>query len=157
MLMVEVAMAFQFFPLYNIDKSVGKGGMNAADDVKLVQGLLEIIFSDTRSKAKAERYSKNYQIKIGDVPKPTGVYDQNTEAWIRLFQSYTQNASQDGKFDPLRHTGGLEFDVTAGGKQLQLFMLNKTALWVGMTAYMKLGKRLNINHMAKLDGTLFFY
>ena len=91
------------------------------------------------------------------MPKPTGVYDQNTEAWIRLFQSYTQNASQDGKFDPLRHTGGLEFDVTAGGKQLQLFMLNKTALWVGMTAYMKLGKRLNINHMAKLDGTLFFY
>ncbi len=150
-------MAYRVFPLYNLNASVGKGGTNSPDDVKVVQGLLNIIFSDLRSKSKMEDAAKTLGLTLGKPPETNGISDENLLNYIMLFQSYSSSLAQDGRIDPVPAAA---FDITAAtksGKQYQLYMLNKTALFVGMTAFMKLGDKIGVGYFAKLDGVDFYY
>jgi hypothetical protein len=150
-------MAFRVFPFYNIDASVGKGGVNNAEDVKVVQGLLNLIFSDARCKPKAESESKRLGISLGLPPQPNGVSDSNLLNYIKLFQSYSPLLAQDGRIDPV--PGGEAFDLTlktSVGKQYQLYVLNKTALLVSATAFLELGDNIGVDFYAHLNGTAIY-
>jgi hypothetical protein len=150
----ESPMAFRVFPFYNLNASVGNKGTNNAEDVKVVQGLLNIIYSDARSKPKAEFQSKKLGITLGLPPLPNGVYDTNLLNYITLFQSYSPTLGQDGRIDPV--PGGAAFDLelkTRAGKSYQLYMLNKTALFVSASAFLEFGDNNGIDFYAYLDGT----
>jgi hypothetical protein len=151
-------MAYRVFPFYNLGEAVGKGGANRNDDVKVVQGLLHIIFSDVRVTAVAVESGKALGLTLGKPPLPDGVCDSNLLNYIRLFQSYSSALAQDGRIDPV--SGGTNFDIdprTKSGKQYTLFMLNKTALRISKSAFVHLGGKLGINYFARLDGVPIIY
>src|SRR5262249_42533198 len=142
------------FPFYNLHGSVGKMGTNHAQDVKVVQGLLQIIFSDVRSKPKAEECSKDLGLPLAEPPLPNGFSDTNLLNYILLFQRYSPMLAQDGRIDPV--LGGTAFNLelkTKAGKQYQLFMLNKTALRVSANAFLNLGGKIGLRYYAHLNGT----
>src|SRR6185295_1943710 len=120
-------------------------------DVRVVQGLLQIVYSDARSTQRMESESQRLKIKLGPIPTPTGIYDSDLQNWITLFQAYSSSLAQDGRLDPL--PGSINFNAdTPRGKEYQLFMLNKTAIYVNASQFMDLGPKIGVGYWAKLSG-----
>lgn len=92
-------MAKKFIPFYNVENSVGKGGINAPEDVMLVQFFLSEVG------------------KVGPHPVPTpalpltvnGMATPLLNDWILWFQEAVKKAGKgfvtDGKIDPAKMHG----------------------------------------------------
>lgn len=93
-------MAEKHLPYYNVSQSVGKGGVNNAEDVLLVQLFL----------------SEVGKVPPHPIPPPTtplvvnGLASQNLNDWILWFQNAVKKAGKsivvDGRIDPSRITDG---------------------------------------------------
>jgi hypothetical protein len=115
---------------------------------------LQIIFSDLRSKPRMEQQCKKLGLKLGKPPEPNGLSDDNLLNYILLFQSYCPTVVQDGRIDPV--PGGTAFNLDPkmkSGKPYQLYMLNKTALFVSESSFMELGGKISVYYYAHLSGT----
>lgn len=93
-------MAKKFIPFYNVEASVGQGGVNKADDVMLVQFMLSEIGSTSDHPTPPPKNKLVVDGKSGPV----------TIEWILWFQNNVKKRggaiTPDGRVDPAREQGG---------------------------------------------------
>lgn len=93
-------MATKYLPFYNVDRSVGKGGVNSSDDVLLIQFFL----------------SEIGKVPPHPIPPPStplvvnGIANQTLNEWILWFQNAVKKVGKvvtvDGRIDPAQiHNG----------------------------------------------------
>lgn len=144
-------MAYRSFPLYNLGASVGKGGANRADDVRLIQALLEHIWG-APNMLKAASTAKQFKVAAPQKPySVTGVYTDDLAAWILLLQNEGKRTANlncvcDGRIDPLpleRNT--LDYaSETKSGKDYFLLILVRTAIKKDARGYLEMAGRLGL-------------
>lgn len=92
-------MAKKFIPFYNVDNSVGKGGINSPEDVLLVQFFL----TEVAKVGPHQMPPPKTPLPINGVPSP------QLNEWIEWFQAAVKNAgknvTKDGKVDPAKMHG----------------------------------------------------
>jgi len=153
-------MAHQLLPLYQLGAAVGKGAPNRADDVRLIEALIEAGLKGN-GKASLEHHAVSYGLKMpAAVPIVTGNYSQNLQDWINvlqtLFKKFKFSSSLDGRIDPLPNAHNSSIDVetkTSRGSEYFLFQLNKLAMnFGGADAFMQVRDRAGIKYFANVGG-----
>lgn len=132
-------MAYMTLPVYNIDCAVGDRQPNRADDVRLVQELLNAIARRDGGWAPP-------------APLPAdGVYSENLGAWIRAFQQRCAARNphwqyiQDGKVSPMHMRSGEEWDGRFGARTVAvLYTLNFRSWEEDRQGHFQLGMRLHL-------------
>jgi hypothetical protein len=146
-------MAWCPIPLYNVHFSVGKGGKNHYNDVRLVQSLIEMPL-----RKSAQRIAAGVRIKglpaPRQIPACTGECDELTNEWITLVQKSIKGCRQDGRVDPMpANDDGVSLDFTArGNTQYTLYRMLVVAYAANPQEYLELQKKLQINYMANVGG-----
>ena len=103
---------------YNLDNTVGAGGVNKIDDVMLVQALVNIVIGPTVRDFNKDAYFKALKVD--------GVCDSKTTFWVTYLQYYTSDLGfYSGKIDSLLRP--MDDDFVA---RYPMFCLNETA-WDG--------------------------
>ncbi|BDC47952.1 hypothetical protein F183_A02680 [Bryobacterales bacterium F-183] len=144
-------MAYKLFPFHNLDASVGKGAINRADDVRLVQALIEICIGASRGLEDVRRKCK----ELGG-PEPgkklavNGVYSDDLAAYIEMIQRHLKKAGKsvtvDGKVTPVPVSRGFDLNTrTRAGGDYTLLMLNRTAVETDSEAFLELGRKIGVN------------
>ncbi|BDC48174.1 hypothetical protein F183_A04900 [Bryobacterales bacterium F-183] len=150
-------MAHRTFPLYNLSASVGKGGVNRTDDVRLVQVLITQCLPTVTMQMVTQRAKENNVPAPSSLVSVTGNYNDDLGKWIVLLQTQTKkmgvNCATDGRIDPIpieRNT--LDYASTGkNGKQYYLLIMIRSAIHLNAKAYLDLGERLTLPYI--LDGS----
>jgi hypothetical protein len=111
-------MAYRTIPIYNLDGTVGKGGENRPDDVR----LLEALISSAIKLASWDEWKQAAKSLSLPEPKPvslTSVYSKNLEHWILIMQKVISYGitNPDGIVHPLPgklRNGDLKLKTKAG-------------------------------------------
>jgi hypothetical protein len=158
-------MAHQLLPLYQLDAAVGKGAPNRADDVRLVEALIEACLKGS-GKAAIEQHAQNFGLKAPAAPPMvTGNYSQNLQDWINvlqaLFKKFKFSNSLDGRIDPMPNAHSSSIDVetkTSRGSEYLLFQLNKLAInFGGSDAFLQVRDRAGVKYFANVGGKGFSF
>ena len=149
-------MAYRTFSLYNIDAPVGKGAVNCASDVRLIQGLLALVCTEPRMKPYMEKLCVDKKLgKLPALPMANGSYNPDTEFWILAFQYMVNERLRvkiDGVIDPMPKDN-LSLELKAGpGRQYALAHLNKLALFYNPRGFVDLGQSVGAPYLQTLDG-----
>ena len=138
-------MASRFFPLYNIDRPVGRGKPNHTDDVRLVQALL----------IEVSRYDVNDWIR--QIPQDartlatTGRFDDTLEQWILALQRWAAATYGGGRFkvdgiiDPMPGPTSIAASPQfASGRFSTLGLLCNRLFRYNRDAYLRIGDAYHI-------------
>src|SRR5262245_10439072 len=101
-------MAYHFFRSglkgYNIDFSVGQGGVNLKDDVMLVQTMLHILFHENKDPFIASTFPPLPDVSDFDI---SGTVDSTTSRYILHFKTLVMQLGEklypDKIMDPYRN------------------------------------------------------
>jgi hypothetical protein len=109
-------VAYKIMPVYNIDQSVGQGGANQMQDVRLIQYILNELAKIRADWAPA-------------TPLPVdGIANAVLRDWITAYQKHVRAAGQpitvDGRVDPMAVIKGVDWSSGFGGSWSTMFTLN---------------------------------
>ena len=109
-------MAYKIMPVYNIDQSVGQGGANQTQDVRLIQIMLNELAKIRSDWAPT-------------TPLPVdGMATAVLRDWIIAYQKHVRAAGQpitvDGRVDPMAVIKGVDWSSGFGGSWSTMFTLN---------------------------------
>ncbi len=132
-------VAYKVMPVYNIEHSVGQGGVNQQQDVRLIQTMLNelaIIRTDWAPAA----------------PLPVdGFASQVLRDWIIAYQKHVHAQGQpiaiDGRVDPMAVTKYGDWSSGFGGSWSTMFTLNYNLRKRAASAHEGLAGRLGIGEM----------
>ena len=146
-------MAYKLFPFHNVHAAVGRNGVNRGDDVRLVQGLLDLSFG-MRSLPEVQIVCKDLG---GPIPKRKitvdGIYTDDIAAYIEMMQRTGRKKGKayivDGKASHVPHENGW-FDLetrTGTGADYILVSMNATAIARNANGYLALGEKIGTHFM----------
>lgn len=130
-------MPYRTIYVYNIDTSVGQGGANKPDDVRLVQTMLNDL-------AKARPgWAPPKPLPTNGNPGPPLV------DWIRAFQTQCAKKNPgrfvvDGRIDPMPITQSHDWSHSFGNVASSMYMLNKALHQNARPQFESLGQRLGL-------------
>ena len=154
-------MAYKLFPFHNVNGSVGRNGSNRPDDVRLVQGLLDLAFG-MHPLEETQLIAKDLG---GPIPQckivVNGIYTDDLAAYIEMMQRTGKKKGKpyiiDGKANVVPHEGHY-FDLktkTGTGAHYILVGINEVAMIHNPKGFLELGERIGVRHkVTSSDGVI---
>lgn len=129
-------MAYKLMPVYNIDQSVGQGGVNQPQDVRLIQTMLNEL-----AKIRVD-WAPSTLLPVDGVATPV------LRDWITAYQKHVRAAGQpitvDGRVDPMAVTKLVDWSSGFGGSWSTMFTLNYNLRKRALGVHEGLATRLGI-------------